>query len=662
MRTYLLSRNALQRFHLHPAFAGAVFIGFAAIIGCSAQDSSKHLDSGSPNNNNENRRLTSTASPTAGFVSDKQCAECHQELFDSYQQVGMAQSFYLPTQDKRIENIEDSHYFHPASNRHYEMFERDGDLYQARYQIDAAGKQVNRLEVKVDAILGSGNHVRSYLYEAPSGEWFQMPLAWYSQQKIWRMNPGYDNANHLGFQRKITRECMFCHNAFPLEMPPGSDEHWQPHIFDRETLPHGIGCQRCHGPGEKHIQLAREKNAGLDVQTSIVNPAKLPKERAEDVCLQCHLQPSSQILSELVHQDRGEFSFRPGQSLADFRALLDYELPKASTASEAASDDRFEINHHAYRMHQSKCYVESESMTCTTCHDPHKKITTKNRIASFRSSCLKCHEVASCDSAVEIEHADAPSSELADCIACHMPRRRTQDVIHAVMTDHKIVAIPEPEDVRLAVLTEPPLPNPQTKVVPYTVPNRSNDSSKPVDVYQAIASGQLGNQRATQSLRAYVDAKGNDAAILVLAELALALQNNGDVQGELETLLRTLQAYPNHVQANLEMGMALAAAGMPDRALTYYRRAQQIGPPLPETHVGLGMSMLARNDLESARGEFERAVELRPLYPEALLNLGIVCFALEHYIESEEFLRRALAADPTFTEAHQYLQQITKLR
>jgi tetratricopeptide (TPR) repeat protein len=74
------------------------------------------------------------------------------------------------------------------------------------------------------------------------------------------------------------------------------------------------------------------------------------------------------------------------------------------------------------------------------------------------------------------------------------------------------------------------------------------------------------------------------------------------------------------------------------------------------------MSMLARNDLESARGEFERAVELRPLYPEALLNLGIVCFALEHYIESEEFLRRALAADPTFTEAHQYLQQITKLR
>src|SRR5207247_6691893 len=25
-----------------------------------------------------------------------------------------------------------------------------------------------------------------------------------------------------------------------------------------------------------------------------------------------------------------------------------------------------------------------------------------------------------------------------DCVSCHMPKRRTQDVVHVVMTDHKI--------------------------------------------------------------------------------------------------------------------------------------------------------------------------------------------------------------------------------
>jgi tetratricopeptide (TPR) repeat protein len=71
--------------------------------------------------------------------------------------------------------------------------------------------------------------------------------------------------------------------------------------------------------------------------------------------------------------------------------------------------------------------------------------------------------------------------------------------------------------------------------------------------------------------------------------------------------------------------------------------------------------MLARNDLTRARENFAKAVELRPYYPEALINLGITLYALGDLDESKKFLEAALAADPSFVEAEQYLGEIAKL-
>ncbi|MFK7737982.1 MAG: tetratricopeptide repeat protein [Pirellulaceae bacterium] len=599
----------------------------------------------------------------SGFVDDSACAECHQELYESYQHVGMAQSFFAPTQEKWIENFASSHYYHPATDRHYEMVERGNDIFQARYQTDSEGQQKNRLEIKVDAVLGSGNHVRSYLYRAPSGEYFQMPLAWYSGEQKWRLNPGYDNANHLGFQRKITRECMFCHNAFPVGYKAGSDAHWQPHLFP-EKLPQGIGCQRCHGPGLAHVDLANSGATAHEINEAIVNPSNLSQERSEDVCLQCHLQPSSQIVSEFVREDRGEFSFRPGEALVDFRALVDYSSGKSK-------NDHFEINHHAYRMHQSECYVQSKAMTCTTCHNPHQRVADELRVSFYRDKCLECHKVETCSEAQSIETSreivgqpHSPEGHatqgIADCVACHMPKRRTNDVIHAVMTDHKIVAKIGPENERLAAKTEPASPNKDTRIFAYRNPTRNNQTDKSVDLYAAIASSDLGNQRALQLLKSYVASAGKKASVLALSELARAAQKQGDFQTELDALLQTVNQFPDHVQANLEMGMALAAIGRPEQANVYYQNSLRIGPPLPETFVGIGMTMLARNELTRARENFAKAVTLRPYYPEALINLGITLFALGELDESKKILEAALAADPSFVEAEQYLGEIAK--
>jgi hypothetical protein len=59
-------------------------------------------------------------------------------------------------------------------------------------------------------------------------------------------------------------------------------------------------------------------------------------------------------------------------------------------------------------------------------------------VVAYRAQCRRCHEQA---------HAGKPDS---DCVACHMPKRRAQDAVHVVMTDHRIQRQPPSGDLLAA--------------------------------------------------------------------------------------------------------------------------------------------------------------------------------------------------------------------
>ena len=95
----------------------------------------------------------------------------------------MGRSFSIVRPEILIEDFaRNNSYYHPASDTHYQML-RHGDLiFQRRYQIGPDGQETNVDEKQVDYIVGSGNHLRTYLHRNSDNTLLQLPLAWHAER------------------------------------------------------------------------------------------------------------------------------------------------------------------------------------------------------------------------------------------------------------------------------------------------------------------------------------------------------------------------------------------------------------------------------------------------------------------------------------------------
>jgi len=113
------------------------------------------------------------------YVDSRTCAGCHDNIARTYSETGMARAFYAPD----AASVPDPKpYFHPASGTWYQVVGRDGGWYQRWWQIGSNGQQESSGESKIDYVMGSGNHVRSYLHRTARGTLIELPLAWYAEK------------------------------------------------------------------------------------------------------------------------------------------------------------------------------------------------------------------------------------------------------------------------------------------------------------------------------------------------------------------------------------------------------------------------------------------------------------------------------------------------
>jgi predicted CXXCH cytochrome family protein len=72
---------------------------------------------------------------------------------------------------------------------------------------------------------------------------------------------------------------------------------------------------------------------------------------------------------------------------------------------------------HVQQLHASDCYTKSDSLTCTTCHDPHHRNSVAERPVEMRNICLSCHADRGCRVPEEQRLREADNR----CAKCHMP-------------------------------------------------------------------------------------------------------------------------------------------------------------------------------------------------------------------------------------------------
>lgn len=360
------------------------------------------------------------------YLGIQACASCHADKFATFTQTGMGSSFGLATLKKSAGDFKQNKPVYDAfRNLYYLPFFRDSIFYLNEYRLDGNDTIYSRTE-RISYIVGSGHHTNSHFIQE-NGFVFQAPITFYTQKGQWDLPPGFENGNNSGFERKIGLECMSCHNALP-QLISGSENQYR-------ELPHGIDCERCHGPGELHVN---EKSKGIIVDVSkqpdytIVNPAKLSWKRQIDVCQRCHLQ--------------GDAVLKPGKNFTDFKPGMKLSDVFDQFSPEYEGSDDIVMAAHAERFQRSKCFISSVKgnledekakvgFTCISCHNPHVSVRQTNTDV-FNTKCRSCHSTQTqkqcSESALKISAASS------NCVKCHMPASGTADIPHVSVHDHYI--------------------------------------------------------------------------------------------------------------------------------------------------------------------------------------------------------------------------------
>jgi tetratricopeptide (TPR) repeat protein len=496
-----------------------------------------------------------------GYVGNQACARCHSSIYESYSRTPMAHA-----SGPASENLIPADFSHTNSGVRYRIYSEGSAVWLS---FERPGDPAMTGKRQLLYSIGSGRRGRTYLF-AIDDFVFESPVNWYADRHQWDMAPAYGGVREIPLNLPAYPECLRCHASGMNPPLDGSENRYATPIFSQE----GVGCERCHGPGAAHVQGA-----------AIVNPAKLPPDRRDAVCMQCHLEGNAAI----ERAGRHASDFRPGDVLDNY--IRHYILVR-NQASDLGANSQFEA------LAQSKCKLKSgESMSCISCHDPHSYPAEPERTAYYRGKCLACHGAA-----FGLKH----HPKQADCTSCHMPSSLSADIAHTEVTDHRIRTRPkEPTQP----LHDPVASQSGVNLMPFPYSNEAaSDVRDRALAWQSLANGGLPEAapEAERSLRTAAKQAPDDPAIL--AGLAFVELKHGALDRARALYEKALALDPNLVDAAANLGVIEARSGHLRTAIALWQGAFERAPG----KSGIGMN-LARTFCESGQLKEARSCVLRVL-------------------------------------------------
>ena len=295
-------------------------------------------------------------------------------------------------------------------------FYQKGDKYIVR--TDGEDGEITDFEVKY--VFGV-YPLQQYLLPLSRGRLQALSIAWDARpaaeggQRWYHLYPDepidYKDPLHwTGPYQNWNTRCAECHST---DLQKNYDRKTQ--SFDTRYDQINVGCEACHGPGSKHLELAAADELsgvrGAGFATDFAQRGEWAFPEGESIARRKEpLQSRAQIDScGRCHSRRGTLGdYHYGADLLDTHRLSPPQSPLYHYDGQILDEVYVYGSFVQSKMHQA-------GVVCSNCHEPHSNALR----APGNGVCAQCHKPATYDTPEHHFHP-TPSSG-ASCANCHMP-------------------------------------------------------------------------------------------------------------------------------------------------------------------------------------------------------------------------------------------------
>jgi len=302
----------------------------------------------------------------------------------------------------------------------------------------------------------------------------------------------------------------------------------------------------------------------------------------------------------------------------------------------------------------------------------------EDAIKHYIEACVGCHQSS---------HPQLPEQQVinagSDCLKCHMWKRRTDDVVHVVMTDHYIQRV-RPQSDHLAPKKET-LPEYHDQVEPYLprlltempqgalynavaqVAADSNtetgvpglrgalEQAKPGEAgfYLALAGAYARQQKFSESIPWFEEAlKQPDATPVGKRELAVALMHTGEIERATAMAQQAVAEQPSDLVAQMNLANIYLQVGKTHDAHETIDKVLVVSGDLADANNILGLVLAAERKPQEAQIAFRKALTTNPDLTEGRVNLATSLAEQGDLEMGRRHMEAVVKANPLSSDIH----------